>query len=340
MDKRYQVFISSTYTDLTVERQRVLQTLLQMDCIPTGMELFPAADQEQIEFIKKIIDDCDYYILIIGGRYGTTTDEGISYTELEFDYAVSQGLHIIAFVHGDPNSIPAGKSELHPDTRKRLEEFIEKVSRDRLVKKWSSAEELPGLVALSLTRAIKAFPAIGWVRANAVSNSDLLEQINALRNKNEELQLELASVPSTVVIDSQDISSGDERIPVKIIYQEKYESMTFKHESEVSWNQIISFLGPHLLQHINEDTINSQLAMSILNTIGVDANSFYTKKIDDEIFQTIKVQLLALGWIDIKPLTTKANTVALFWILTDLGRKKMLMTRSIKSQGSAQKADK
>jgi hypothetical protein len=86
VEKRYQVFVSSTYADLKEERQHVTQALMEMDCIPAGMELFPATDEEQWEFIKRIIDDCD--LLIIGGRYGSTTDEGISYTEKEYDYAV------------------------------------------------------------------------------------------------------------------------------------------------------------------------------------------------------------------------------------------------------------
>lgn len=71
MNKRFQVFLSSTYSDLKEERQKVMQTLMSMDCIPAGMELFPAMDEEQFEFIKKVIDDCDYYILIIGARYGS-----------------------------------------------------------------------------------------------------------------------------------------------------------------------------------------------------------------------------------------------------------------------------
>ena len=41
MDKRYQVFISSTFEDLQEERRQVMQALLALDCIPTGMELFP-----------------------------------------------------------------------------------------------------------------------------------------------------------------------------------------------------------------------------------------------------------------------------------------------------------
>jgi hypothetical protein len=94
MDKRYQVFVSSTYTDLKEERWKAIQAVIELDCIPAGMELFPAIDEEQFEFIKKVIDDCDYYILIIGGRYGSTTSEGISYTEKEYDYAVGKRLKV------------------------------------------------------------------------------------------------------------------------------------------------------------------------------------------------------------------------------------------------------
>jgi hypothetical protein len=43
MDTRYQVFVSSTFTDLIEERREVIQTLMQMDCIPAGMELFPVS---------------------------------------------------------------------------------------------------------------------------------------------------------------------------------------------------------------------------------------------------------------------------------------------------------
>jgi len=59
LEKRYQVFVSSTYADLKEERQKVIQALMELDCIPAGMELFPAADEEQFEFIKRVIDDCD-----------------------------------------------------------------------------------------------------------------------------------------------------------------------------------------------------------------------------------------------------------------------------------------
>ena len=39
MDNRYQVFVSSTYEDLKAERQEVMHALLELDCMPAGMEL-------------------------------------------------------------------------------------------------------------------------------------------------------------------------------------------------------------------------------------------------------------------------------------------------------------
>src|SRR5450759_2359465 len=87
MEKRYQVFVSSTFTDLIDERRAVMQALLELNCIPAGMELFPASTDDQWTLIQRVIDDCDYYLVIVGGRYGSMDVQGISYTEREYDYA-------------------------------------------------------------------------------------------------------------------------------------------------------------------------------------------------------------------------------------------------------------
>jgi Domain of unknown function (DUF4062) len=68
MERRYQVFVSSTYTDLIEERRELIQAQLEMECLPAGMELFPAANQSQWELIKQAIDDSDYYVVVVGGH--------------------------------------------------------------------------------------------------------------------------------------------------------------------------------------------------------------------------------------------------------------------------------
>ena len=54
MDKVYQVFLSSTFDDLKNERQQISNTLAKAGYIAAGMELFPATDQQQLEYIQPL----------------------------------------------------------------------------------------------------------------------------------------------------------------------------------------------------------------------------------------------------------------------------------------------
>ena len=106
MEKKYQVFISSTFTDLVEARNKVKDAILSMYHFPVGMELFGAANEDQWRIISETIDTSDYYVLIIGQRYGSIIpegqpDAGISYTEKEFRYALDKGIPILAFIIDD-----------------------------------------------------------------------------------------------------------------------------------------------------------------------------------------------------------------------------------------------
>ena len=335
MEKRYQIFVSSTYVDLQDERQQVLQALMEMDCIPAGMELFPAADEEQWEFIKRVIDDCDYYLLIIGGKYGSLSKEGLSYTEMEYDYAVEQELKIVALLHEDPENLPGTKIEIDSEAREKLTQFREKVSNGRLVKFWNRADQLAGLVALSLSKTIKMYPAIGWVRADQGNSTELLMQLNELRQKNETLLLENQQLKQQSITDTGDYSSGDDVIRLKGQYKTSYDSGYKKSwEYDVTWNQIMSFIGPHLLQHLNDASVNRQLAMSTLKANSINADSFYSTIIEDEVFQTVKMQLIALNYVEVKSLKTQQGKMALFWSITPKGKNCLMDVKMIRKENT------
>jgi pyrimidine-nucleoside phosphorylase len=167
MDKRYQVFISSTYIDLQEERQEIMQALLELDCIPSGMELFPAANDDQWSLIKKVIDDCDYYIVVVGGRYGSLSSSGLSFTQMEYEYAVSQGKPVMGFLHKTPGSIPASKSEPTEEGRAKLEAF-RKLVQQKMCNYWTTPADLGARVSRSLVKLIKTNPGVGWIRADLV----------------------------------------------------------------------------------------------------------------------------------------------------------------------------
>lgn len=93
-DKKYQIFISSTFKDLQVERDNIIKAILELYHIPIGMEMFSAEDEDQWEIIRRTIDISDYYILILGLRYGSETSEGISFTQKEYEYAIERKIPI------------------------------------------------------------------------------------------------------------------------------------------------------------------------------------------------------------------------------------------------------
>jgi hypothetical protein len=330
MDKRYQVFLSSTYGDLKDERQKVIQTLMEMDCIPSGMELFPAADEEQWEFIKKVIDDCDYYLLIIGGRYGSTTAEGISYTEKEYDYAIDRGLKVIAFLHEDPDTIPSGKTDKNPALAEKLAQFRAKVQQNRLIRSWKTAGELPGLVSLSLSKTIKTYPAVGWVRATAAGTSELLAEIHTLRKENEELRSKVQLLERSTRVAIENIAGMDESFELQGDYRPNSNSSTKAWKHSVTWNQIFAFIAPYLLEHPSNISVRLRLKESVLEHAGI---SWWqqSSSLNEQTFQTVKIQLMAYGLVDVFYTQTTKGGMGLFWNITDKGQSLMMQLRTVRA---------
>ncbi|MCG2596352.1 MULTISPECIES: DUF4062 domain-containing protein [Burkholderiales] len=335
MEKRYQVFVSSTYADLKEERQRVIQTLMELDCIPAGMELFPAADQDQFEFIKRVIDDCDYYLLIIGGRYGSLSANGVSYTEQEFDYAVAKGMRVIALLHEKPDDIPVGKSELDPNLRDRLRAFRDRAATARLVKFWNTADQLPGIVALSLSKTIKMYPAVGWVRADKTSSEELLSEINELRKTNSELQRSLSQVSVVPQIALPDIAGLDENFLVhgNLVL----EGRRYRWHVELSWKEIFGYVAPYLIKIPHESVVKGVIEKAAHEKAG---KAGLLPDMDDQDFQTISIQLKALGLVKLDNLKTIKGGTGVFWSATPKGEALTLQLRVIRTrQASENRAD-
>ncbi|HEI7927541.1 TPA: DUF4062 domain-containing protein [Staphylococcus aureus] len=121
---KYQIFISSTYLDLIEERQAVVEAVLNSNNIPAGMELFNSSSKSQWEIITQWINESDAVILLLGSSYGTIdSEENISYTEMEYNFAKSLGKPIYVFEMNKASTESAEKS-------KKLDEFKTKVKEN------------------------------------------------------------------------------------------------------------------------------------------------------------------------------------------------------------------
>ncbi len=172
MKRKLQVFISSTFSDMIEERQAAVAAVLKAGHIPAGMELLTAGDKSQMKTIERWIDESDVYMLILGGRYGSIEPTtGLSYTELEYDYAASQGKSAFAVVIAD--------AALEAKVKASGTAFIEKVNtkalaqfRDKVLKNISSFFSDPKDVKLCVYESMSDYAANsdlrGWIAADGL----------------------------------------------------------------------------------------------------------------------------------------------------------------------------
>ena len=363
MEKRYQVFVSSTYEDLQEERQEVMQALLELDCIPSGMELFPAADESQWSVIQSVIDDCDYYVLILAGRYGSLDAEGMGYTEKEYRYAREIGKPTIAFLHKTPGEISANKTEPTEQGKEKLAAF-RSFAEEKLCKYWSGTGELGGVVSRSLTQLMKKAPAVGWVRADELPDRDATLELLRLRRRVEELDSELARARTTAPRGTEDLAQGEDLCTLRYRYTlskrvqvssegalsgvdhllslmddgYRYVSRSCHGALRATWNAVFGSVAPLMINELLEyefrkalDSFVREQTLHELAEIAAQedmALGDVTPDADD--FQTVKVQLRALGLIAKSEKTRSVKDTDTYWTLTPYGDDVMTRLRAIR----------
>jgi hypothetical protein len=330
MQKKYQVFISSTFRDLAEERQDTLKSVLDMGHIPSGMEIFPAADVEQFAYIKKIIDECDYYVLIVGARYGSVDEAGISYTEKEYRYAVSQKKTVLAFIHNDLGSIPTSKTDVDPSLQAKLELFRKEIGKSRLVQFWTTREDLKAKVIISLHKAMSEYPAIGWMRADVAASEDLLAQINQLRLENDELRSratpefegveQLAGIESTVAI----------RYGYKDWNSRRNEIQTIYDEVSIDWKSLFVLVAPQFTEP-RAGGIHVRGLTAVLMENGFIPPARESVKLFGTDMNTVDTQFHAYGLISSDVTVNTAGGANRFTQLTPLGRRRQLEWSTVKA---------
>jgi hypothetical protein len=190
-DKKYQIFVSSTYSDLIEARNEVIKVILSIYQIPIGMEMFSADNDEQWAIIESTIKTSDYYLLVIGHRYGSLTKEDISYTEKEFNYAKSLGIPVLSFVKNRNIATTPQERDNDPNKTQLLDAFLKKVLDNSMCDFWSNESELGQKTAIALTKLFFKTPRIGWVRASNVNPIETTEELTKLSHENRELREEL-----------------------------------------------------------------------------------------------------------------------------------------------------
>ncbi|TAK98755.1 MAG: DUF4062 domain-containing protein [Verrucomicrobia bacterium] len=340
LKRRYQVFVSSTYEDLKEERQHVLQALLETKCIPLGMELFPAASVEQWQLIRRVIEECDYYIVIVAGRYGSLSESGVGYTEMEFDYAVSMGKPVIGFYHKNPDSLPGSKLEKTDAGRERLKAFADKVKK-KLCRPWNSPAELGSAVKSAVLHELEFNPRPGWIRADAVLDSDAVEKLKQKIADLEE-RLKKRKVPPTTTF-----PDGAESVVLNIavhdyVDPELPEGKTWQDieiEYKITWDKLLLLVKDELLQETSLSGIRKAVASHLAKHLYSERLQNFGKK-----YPEFKCSI-ALSQVDVVLKTLMARKLVTlrvvdngfdqetFWKFTPKGLQYLAELQAVRSSG-------
>ncbi len=294
MEKRYQIFISSTFADLEEERKGIMEALIELNCFPAGMEMFPATDTEQFEYIKSIINESDYYIVVIAGKYGSVAEDGFSYTEKEFDYALSRGVPILAFIKRNLETMSASKIETDPKRAKKLDKFRKKAQNGRLVKFWDNPDELKYAIHSSLSREIKIHPREGWIRVSDV------EYVQPYQESNKR-------------IDLQKFNEAMEAVRVNIDIEVECPEGESKIMS-TTIEEFLKFVGIDLISYCTESEF-IRMVNNFVEYKCLPAITYESAAVMPSGLSIIKTKLYSLGLIDIN-----FSSSLITYIYTDLGK--------------------
>lgn len=338
MEKRYQVFVSSTFQDLIDERREIMQALLEMDCLPAGMELFPAGNTDQWTLIQGVIEQSDYYLVILGGRYGSVTEEGISYTEKEYDYAIDLGIPVMGFVPANADAIPVRKTDRNDAAATKLAEFRQKVQL-KMTKDWTNAEDLGSKVTRGLMHLIKNNPRPGWIGGDQAMTPEIRAEIAELKEKIAQFEKkEVESTAGTATRIDDSFAHGSEVIELEITHKgmDTYLSVAEEGTLTYTWDEIIEVLGPFMIDEAPEPSLRETLENHMVRDLFEEEDSGWAQdwsrdsvEISDKAWGSIIVQLRALRLITTG---TKKRTVsdrAVYWKLTPAGDDYLVALRAM-----------
>lgn len=246
---KYQVFLSSTYSDLVDERESIIKAILEMYHIPIGMEMFSAEDEDQWEIIRRTIEVSDYYILILGLRYGSKTSDGISFTQKEYEYALEKKIPILAFVMNDKVSLSKDKRD---DDLSEINKFRELVlTNSKMAQFWETKDQLIKSVSISLMKQIMQKPGVGWIRGDTANADEALsKELSALSKENRELRERVEELESNISLKAPTIELD---ISQPVIDNNFYSYRKAIIPNTLSMNDVDS----HLLEYISEKDIEN-----------------------------------------------------------------------------------
>jgi hypothetical protein len=193
---------------------------------------------------------------------------------------------------------------------------------------------------------MKSNPGIGWVRADALPSQSATEELLRLRRQIEELQEKLAAASAISPKATEHLAQGEDALLIAYSFVASKSKPPFSRagytgDFDATWNEIFGQISPLLIDEASDQRlmavlssfVEAQRTPVLLQSEGFEKSDALSRfEISDQTYETIKVQLLALGLIQ-KSSQKKARSVSdrhAYWTLTPAGEALMMSLRAIR----------
>ena len=322
LDKRYQVFITTSGKEMQPERMVVSQTLIGMGFFSWGLE---QRTPLSTAFARRQIDDCDYVLLLLGSQYGEQSVSGVSYMHLEYIYAVTKQKPIIVFMHEDPQARDAELQEQQPALKAKFEDFRHQLQKevDQVVS-YRTLRDLELAVRSYMPQMLERNPVVGWVRPQNIQT--LQDEIDQLKSELARSKIDQGTKQADPFLTLPKVSlyenfNFDYRVHA-------YQDGNFKELNParaITWLELVRTLSAGFKQPAPEELF-SKLLNDYLNGTGLTdvqvlmprAHAVARAQINIRALQTIKQQMRNNDWI--VPMG-RDDRQRMLWKMTDKGLK-------------------
>ncbi|GAA5557629.1 hypothetical protein Asch01_02373 [Acinetobacter schindleri] len=301
LDKRYQVFISTSGSEMQPERIILSQTLVGMGFFSWGLE---QRNPLSTAFARRQIDDCEYVVILLGSQYGEQSVSGVGYMHLEYIYAVTKQKPIIVFMHDDPASREPSLHDAKAELREKFNEFRKLLQNEvDQVFTYRSLRDLEMAVRLNMPQMLERYPVTGWVRPqNAQALHDEIDQLKAriAQMEAEAGKREPDPFLSLPKVSMHEIFSFEYRMHA-------YQDGNFKElkvQKKLTWAELLAILGSTFVNPTPEEFFSKRLN-EYLNETGLEdariemprAHAVARAQMNIRALHSLKMQMRQNDWI-------------------------------------------
>lgn len=281
-------------------------------------------------------------MLILGGRYGSVEEKsGKSYTQLEYEYAIKKEIPIFSVVLED-EFLKYKAKEIGEDKVFELnciDKYLcfKELVMTKIIRKVKDSKDIKLAIHTTINEFIEDYDMVGWARADDTeANVALLSQLNQLNNENRELYNEKLKLEKDIELKKLNFESNlafeQDTIKVYGTYEKRINNSPPYHydkrniEKDITWDNLFLLWAPYLMKTVTVHEAEQRLEGAIKDFMGqyVDIN--------DNLFQTIKLQYVALGLIADKELNANNGGTVECIMLTNKGKEYLIKKAAIKKK--------